>query len=50
MNPENLIEIRNLTVKFPVTGGLFLTKVAEIEAVDDISFDIRKGETLGLVG
>jgi len=50
MNPENLIEIKNLSVKFPVTGGLFLRKVAEIEAVDKISFNIRKGETLGLVG
>ena len=50
MIPENILEIKNLSVKFPVTGGLFLRKVAEIEAVDDISFDIRRGETLGLVG
>ena len=50
MKPENILEIKNLSVKFPVTGGLFLRKVAEIEAVDDISFDIRRGETLGLVG
>ena len=50
MNPENILEIKNLSVKFPVTGGLFLRKIAEIEAVDDISLDIRRGETLGLVG
>lgn len=50
MKPENILEIRNLKVKFPVTGGLFLRKVAEIKAVDGIDLDIVKGESLGLVG
>ena len=46
-----LLELRNLKMYFPVTSGvLFQHKVAEIKAVDDVSFFIRRGETLGLVG
>ena len=48
---ENLVEIRNLKMYFPVTSGvIFQRKVADIKAVDDVSFTIRRGETLGLVG
>ncbi len=50
MNKENILEVRDLRVKFPVHGGLFLGKVAEVKAVDGISFDLKQGETLGLVG
>ncbi|RPI18360.1 MAG: ATP-binding cassette domain-containing protein [Ignavibacteriae bacterium] len=50
MKPENILEIKNLKVKFPVTGGLFLRKVAEVKAVDGVDLEIVKGETLGLVG
>ena len=47
----NLLEVKNLKMYFPVTSGLiFQRKVADIKAVDDITFEIRKGETLGLVG
>jgi ABC-type oligopeptide transport system ATPase subunit len=35
---------------FPITRGLFRRKVGEVKAVDDVSFHIRKGETMGLVG
>jgi oligopeptide transport system ATP-binding protein len=48
---ENLIEVNNLQMYFPVTSGIILQKkVAEIKAVDNVSFNIKKGETLGLVG
>ena len=48
---ENLVEVRNLKMYFPVTsGGIFQRKVGDIKAVDDVSFTIRRGETLGLVG
>jgi len=46
-----LVDVKNLKVHFPVTAGLiFQRKIADVKAVDGISFDIRKGETLGLVG
>ena len=50
--PEDvLLEVKNLKMYFPVTSGIiFQKKVADIKAVDDISFFVRRGETLGLVG
>jgi len=51
MKSGNLLEIKNLKMYFPVTSGLLLSrKVAQVKAADDVSFSIRKGETLGLVG
>lgn len=50
MNKENILEVKDLRVIFPVHGGVFLGKVAEIKAVDGVSFEMKKGETLGLVG
>ena len=48
---EILLEVKNLKMYFPVTSGIvFQRKVAELKAVDDVSFSIRRGETLGLVG
>ena len=47
---ENLLEIKNLKTYYPVKGGFFRRTVANVKAVDDISFEIKKGETLGLVG
>ena len=48
---ENLIEVNNLEMYFPVTSGIIMQKkIAEIKAVDNVSFNIKKGETLGLVG
>jgi oligopeptide transport system ATP-binding protein len=45
-----LVEIKNLRMFFPVLAGVMRRKVADVRAVDDISFYIKKGETLGLVG
>jgi oligopeptide transport system ATP-binding protein len=46
-----LVDVRNLRMYFPVTAGLiFQRKVADVKAVDGVTFQIRKGETLGLVG
>ena len=47
---KKLVEVRNLKMYFPVTAGIFRGKVGDVKAVDDISFDIYEGETLGLVG
>jgi len=48
---ELLIDVRNLKMHFPVTEGVFVQRVvASVKAVDGISFQIMKGETLGLVG
>lgn len=48
--PKNLIEVRDLVKYFPVRAGLLQRVVAWVQAVDGISFSIREGETLGLVG
>ena len=48
---NTLLEVQDLKMYFPVTAGLLLKrKVADIKAVDGISFTVREGETLGLVG
>ena len=48
---ENLLEVRGLKKYFPVTKGLIMMKtVGYVQAVDGISFNIRQGETVGLVG
>ena len=47
---DNLLTVKNLKMYFPVTRGLLRRKIAEVKAVDDISFNVKTGETLGLVG
>jgi peptide/nickel transport system ATP-binding protein len=45
-----ILDVKDLRMYFPVTRGLFRRKVADVKAVDNISFKIKKGETFGLVG
>ncbi len=47
---EVLLTVENLSMHFPVYKGIIRRRVGVIKAVDGISFDIRRGETLGLVG
>ncbi len=48
---EVLVDVKNLKMYFPVTEGVFIPKVvAHVKAVDDVSFQIFRGETLGVVG
>ena len=47
---DTLLEVERLVKYFPVRGGLLQRTVAWVKAVDDVSFFIRRGETLGLVG
>ena len=49
-NGELLVEVNNLVKYFPVRAGLLQRVVNQVKAVDDVSFFVRKGETLGLVG
>jgi peptide/nickel transport system ATP-binding protein/oligopeptide transport system ATP-binding protein len=45
-----LVEVRELVKHFPVRGGILQRTVGQVQAVDGVTFDIRRGETLGLVG
>ena len=47
---ETLLEVKGLTTRFPVKGGFFRQTVANVHAVEDLSFTIPKGRTLSLVG
>lgn len=48
--PEILLEVQNLKKYFPIKKGILSKTIGYVKAVDDVSFQIRKGETLGLVG
>src|SRR3954453_9286679 len=47
---EKLMEVRDLFKHFPIRSGFFQRQVGAVKAVDGVSFDVRRGETLGLVG
>src|SRR3712207_9283046 len=47
---EALVEVRDLVKHFPIRQGLLQRQVGAVRAVDGVSFDVVRGETLGLVG
>ena len=47
---ENIVEIKNLKKYYPITAGIFQRVIGHIKAVDDVSFVIPRGKTVGLVG
>ncbi len=47
---EFILEAKNIQKFFPIRKGLLLREVGQVKAVDDVSFQVRRGETLGLVG
>ncbi len=51
MSEDNILEVHNLKKYFPIRSGIFAsTKGVMVKAVDDISFNVKRGETVGLVG
>ncbi len=47
---KNILEVKNLKKYFPIHGGIFWKKIGNVYAVDDVSLNIKYGETVGLVG
>lgn len=50
MQNDTLVDVKDVKMYFPVFRGVFKRKVADVKAVDGVSFSIKRGETLGLVG
>jgi len=47
---KSLLEVKNLSVKFPILGGLFQREIGAVHAVSDVTLSVAMGETLGVVG
>ena len=47
---DHILEVRNLSVHFPIKRGILQRKVGKLTAVDQISFKVKRGETFGMVG
>ena len=47
---KTMVKVEHLKKYFPITGGVFQRVVGHVKAVDDVSFEVKEGETLGLVG
>ncbi len=50
MSDSPVLQVEGLVKHFPIHGGLLQRRVGEVRAVDGVTFSIRRGETLGLVG
>lgn len=50
MSSENILEVRNLKKHFPIKAGVFQRVVGHVKSVDGVSFEIKRGQTFGLVG
>jgi oligopeptide transport system ATP-binding protein len=50
MSDAPVLQVENLVKHFPIHGGLLQRQVGAVRAVDGVTFSIRRGETLGLVG
>ncbi|WP_096155448.1 MULTISPECIES: ABC transporter ATP-binding protein [Bacillus] len=50
MSNNTLLEVKNLKQYFPIKGGIFGKTVNHVKAVDDISFEVKEGETVSIVG
>jgi oligopeptide transport system ATP-binding protein len=49
-NAAPLLKVEHLKVYFPILGGIFRRTIGEVKAVDDVSFTVQRGQTVGLVG
>lgn len=47
---DTIVAVDHLKVYFPITSGVLRRRIGDIKAVDDVTFDVKRGETLGLVG
>ena len=47
---ETILEVKNLSIRFPIYGGVLQRKIGAVQAVSDVSLSVKKGETLGIVG
>jgi oligopeptide transport system ATP-binding protein len=50
MSNEIILKAEQISKNFPIYGGIFSREIASVKAVQGISFELKKGETLGLVG
>ena len=47
---DSILKINNLNVTFPLFGGILQREIASVHAVKNLSIDIKKGKTIGIVG
>ncbi len=48
--PEAILKIKNLKQHFPIYGGIFMKKIGRVYALDGVTLEVKRGETVGLVG